>query len=61
MNNAVTKIRGSRGRFFGLYTKQGSVFNAQFVDETPCYITFWDRNGGRYRKVAKSSIDRVNL
>lgn len=61
MNNAIDKIRNSGGRFFGLYTKQGAAYNAQFRNETPNYIMFWDRNNKVERKVAKSSIQRVTL
>jgi hypothetical protein len=59
--SALTAIRASRGRFFGLYTTQGDVINAQFVDETPNYIRVYDRNNFEMRQLAKSSLSKVNL
>ncbi len=59
--SAVNAIRQSKGRFFGLYTTQGDVMNAQFQSESPFYITVYDRNGGYTRKLAKSSIQTVTL
>lgn len=54
-------IRNAKGRFFGLYTRQGGVYNAQFVAETPKYITIYDRNSAKYKKLAKASISSVNI
>ena len=59
--SALKTIRASRGRFFGLYTTQGGVINAQFMDETPNYIRVYDRNNFEMRQLAKSSVARVNL
>lgn len=53
LNNTLS---GLRGRFFGLHTKQGEAINAQVVTITPQYVTVYDRNNRRNRKVAKSSI-----
>lgn len=58
---ALKTIRNSGGRFFGLYTTQGDVMNAQFVDETPNYIRVYDRNNFETRQLAKSSVAKVNL
>ena len=58
---ALRTIRNSSGRFFGLYTTQGDVMNAQFVDETPNYIRVYDRNNYEVRQLAKSSVQKVNL
>jgi hypothetical protein len=58
---ALKAIRNSGGRFFGLYTTQGDVMNAQFVDETPNYIRVYDRNNFETRQLAKSSVAKVNL
>ncbi len=49
-------IRESKGRFFGLYTKQGDCFSAQFSSESPSYITLYDRKRRASRKIAKSSV-----
>tara|TARA_B100000945_G_scaffold321512_1_gene336562 strand:+ start:3974 stop:4180 length:207 start_codon:yes stop_codon:yes gene_type:complete len=59
--SALSRIRNSGGRFFGLYTTQGDVMNAQFVDETPNYIRVYDRNNFETRQLAKSSVAKVNL
>ena len=59
--SALKTIRASRGRFFGLYTTQGGVMNAQFVDESPNYIWVYDRNNFETRQLAKSSVAMVNL
>jgi acetoacetate decarboxylase len=58
---ALEAIRNSKGRFFGLYTTQGQVMNAQFLGESDDYIHVYDRNRNVDRKLAKSSIDRVNI
>ena len=58
---ALNAIRNSKGRFFGRYTTQGAVFNAQFLGETDSYIRIFDRNQKLDRTVAKSSVDRVTI
>lgn len=60
-NKIINTIRNSRGRFFGLYTKQGEALNAQYVDESPSYITVYDRNQGDYRKFSKKSLSGLNF
>jgi len=60
-NKIVKAILGSKGRFFGLYTKTGEAINAQFSKETPSYITVYDRNHNRYRKLAKTSLTGLRL
>ncbi len=52
-------IRETKGRFFGLTTKNG-VYNAQFRGETPSYVTIYDRNARKMRKFAKASLVAVN-
>jgi hypothetical protein len=59
--DALNAIRNSKGRFFGLYTTQGSVINAQFVSETDSYIHVYDRNKFANRKLAKTSVAKVNI
>jgi len=58
---ALNAIRNSKGRFFGLYTTQGAVINAQFLGETDSYIRVFDRNKRVDRTLAKSSVDRVTI
>lgn len=58
---ALNQIRNSKGRFFGLYTTQGQVINAQFNYETDGYIYVYDRNRTEVRKLSKHSVERVNL
>ena len=59
--SALKSIRDSKGRFFGLYTRQGNVYNAQFINETDNYITIHDRNYGENVKLAKTSIKSVKI
>lgn len=59
--SALKSIKNSKGRFFGLYTRQGDVYNAQLVNETNRYITIHDRNQKRDVKLAKTSIKSVNI
>ena len=46
----------SKGRFFGLKTRQGENLNAKFIRETPEYVLVRDRNSNRVRKFAKTSL-----
>lgn len=56
----VNKVRNTKGRFFGLHTTQGEVINAQLLSETDNYITIFDRNGKYNRRLAKTSLSKVN-
>ena len=60
-NKIMKAIRSSKGRFFGLYTKAGDAINAQFVSESPAYVTVYDRNNGYKRKFAKTSLNGLKL
>lgn len=60
-NKIMTAIRNSKGRFFGLYTKSGEALNAQFVAESPQYVTVYDRNAKAKRKLAKTSLSGLKL
>lgn len=57
--SAVGAMKQTRGRFFGLYLKNGEVINAQFRRETPKKVSIYDRNNGRERLINKSGIDYV--
>jgi hypothetical protein len=60
MSKSVLKaIRNSKGRFFGLYTKQGESLNAQLQSETNQTIVVYDRNFKRSRRFSKTSITGV--
>ena len=61
MNSPISLIRKSKGRFFGLTTKDGRTYNAQLRRETPYYVRFWDRNHDRQVTVAKKNLHRVTL
>lgn len=61
LNQIMGAIRQSKGRFFGLYTKQGESINARFVNESPSYVSIYDRNNGLQRKLAKSSVIGVRI
>jgi len=60
-NKIMKAIRSSKGRFFGLYTKAGESINAQFVSESPSYVTVFDRNNRVNRKFAKTSLSALRL
>jgi hypothetical protein len=60
-NKIMKAIRNSKGRFFGLYTKSGEALNAQFVAESPQYVTVFDRNAKTKRKFAKTSLNGLRL
>jgi hypothetical protein len=59
--NIVKAISASRGRFFGLTTRQGETVNAQFVRETPSYVIVRDRNAKVTRKFAKTSLQKLSM
>jgi hypothetical protein len=54
-------ISNSKGRFFGLYTKQGESLNAQLQSETDQTIVVYDRNFNRTRRFSKASISGVRI
>lgn len=56
MNNLENTIKSTKGRFFTLSTKQGEKFNAQARSMTNCYVTVFDRNKNRLRRLAKTSV-----
>lgn len=59
-NTAIMNaVRGTKGRFFGLYTKQGESLNAQYLGESDSYINVYDRNNRRKRKIAKASLSGI--
>lgn len=55
-NNLFTRIENSKGRFFGLYLKNGDIINAQFRNSTDSYIVVYDRNARVTRKFKKTSV-----
>lgn len=55
-NKIVKAMQNSKGRFFGLTTKSGDRFNAQFFNETPKTVVIYDRNSFNYRRLNKSSL-----
>ena len=61
MNSPISLIRKSKGRFFGLTTKDGRTFNAQLRKETPYFVKVWDRNHNKLVTVAKKNLGRVSL
>ena len=62
VNKRVMKaIRNSKGRFFGLYTSQGESVNAQLIKETDRYVKVYDRNSGKSRTFAKTSVCGVRI
>ncbi len=58
-NKIVSVMRSSRGRFFGLTTKQGNQINARFINETPRYVRVYDRNRDCNLTIAKASLSGI--
>jgi hypothetical protein len=56
----IDVIEKSRGRFFGLKTKQGNVLNARYVSSSDKYLTVFDRNEQEEIKLAKKSVKSVS-
>lgn len=61
INNIVKAMNESKGRFFGLKTRQGENLNAKFIRETPEYVLVRDRNSNRVRKFAKTSLKSFSM
>lgn len=55
-NNVIENITNTKGRFFGLYLRNGEVLNAQYRSQTNSYITVYDRAAKTMRKLRKSSV-----
>jgi hypothetical protein len=60
-DKVLSAIRGSKGRFFGIYTKQGEVINSQLSSESKAYMVVYDRNNDQYRRLAKTSLVGVRI
>jgi len=54
-------IRNTSGRFFGVETANGSVFNARLVKETPSMFVLHDRNTGTNRRILKDQLYAVSF
>lgn len=54
--NLIQNITNTKGRFFGLYLRNGEVLNAQYRSQTNSYITVYDRTSRSVRKLRKSSV-----
>jgi hypothetical protein len=54
--NLIENIANTKGRFFGLYLRNGEVLNAQYRSQTNSYITVYDRTARSVRKLRKSSV-----
>ena len=54
-NRIVKAITANRGRIFGLTTNTEAL-NARFVSESPQYVTVYDNNANRTRKLHKTTL-----
>ena len=55
-NNRIVKaIAANGGRIFGLTTNKEAL-NARFVSESPQYVTVYDNNALRERKLHKTTL-----
>ena len=61
VNRIVNTMKKSGGRFFGLRTKQGESYNAQYDNEKPSYVIIHDRKAGVRRKFAKTSLTGLKM
>ena len=59
--NLIESITNTKGRFFGLYLRNGEVLNAQYRSQTNSYITVYDRVAKTTRKLRKSSVARATV
>ena len=59
-NTALSTIRLTAGRFFGLETSK-EVINARLINFGPSLITVEDRNTGRNRRFAKDQVKAVTF
>lgn len=60
-SDVFTRIENSKGRFFGLYLKNGDVLNAQYRGSTNSYLTIYDRNTKMVRKIRKTSVGNATV
>lgn len=60
-NDLFNKIASTKGRFFGLYLKDGQTINAQFRSLTNSYLTIFDRTSKTLRKFRKTSVLRATV
>ena len=60
-SKVLNAIRESKGRFFGIYTKQGESINAQLSSESPSYMVIFDRNKKVHRRLAKTSLMGIKI
>lgn len=47
------------GKFATFETKFGKRYSGRIVNETPCYVSFYDLNGKRTIKVSKNTLTQV--
>ena len=59
--NLIQDIANTKGRFFGLYLRNGEVLNAQYRSQTDSYITVYDRSARSVRKLRKTSVARATV
>ena len=55
VNRIVKAIAANGGRIFGLTTKKEAL-NARFVSESPQYVTVYDNNAQRERRLHKMTL-----
>lgn len=55
-SNLFDRIAATKGRFFGLYLKNGEAVNAQYRSQSDNYLSVYDRNARTNRKFRKTSV-----
>jgi hypothetical protein len=50
------RIANTGGRFFGVTLQNGERINAQYRSQSDSYLTVYDRNQARLRRLLKSNV-----
>lgn len=50
------RLSNTKGRFFGLYLKDGERINAQYRSQSDRYVMVYDRNNAQNRRILKTRI-----
>lgn len=50
------RLTNTKGRFFGLYLKNGERINAQYRSQSDRYLMVFDRNKVRNRRILKTEV-----
>lgn len=60
-NTLFDRIAATKGRFFGLYLKNGEAVNAQYRSQSQSYLNVYDRNLKTTRRFHKASVIKATV